>query len=255
MKTRLLYLLIIAAVAPAGATDLPAFPFINVTGQAIRKVSPDLARVNFTVKARDASAEVAARTVAQRAQEAIDLLTAGGIAAADIDAHGVAKEVVFERELGVSSGPRRGAPRYEVSRAFAVLVRNVSSWPDIGAKLLEMQNVEDLSAQFDRTDRPALEAELLAAAAHDAQQRAEHIAAGFGQRLSAVQAISQDPFEGISSRFLSPTGGLNVPAEETRMFKVSVTAGRITGAQLLVPASIPLGASVNAIYRLEGTQH
>jgi uncharacterized protein YggE len=147
MKARLLCLLIIAAVAPARATDLPAFPFINVTGQAIRNVSPDLARVNFTVKARDASAEVAARTVSQRAQEALDLLTAGGIAAADIDAHEVAKEVVFERDLGVSSGPRRGAPRYEVSRAFAVLVRRVSSWADIGTKLLDVDSRHPLRLQ------------------------------------------------------------------------------------------------------------
>jgi uncharacterized protein len=249
MKARFACLLIIAVVAPAWGTDLPPFPFINVTGHATRDIGPDLARIRFTVKARDASAEVAAHTVSARAQQVLDLLSTNGIAVTDIDAHEVAKYVVFERDSGISSGARRGPPRYEVARSFSVLLRKVSSWPDIGAKLLEMENVEDLGAQFDRTDRKALEAELVDAAAHDAQKRAELVAAGFGQRLGAVQAVSQDPFEGISSRFL---GGENSYAGVAQ-FKVS--AARVSGEQLLVPATIPLGTSVNAIYRLEGAQH
>jgi uncharacterized protein YggE len=244
MKARFASLLILAVAAPAWGTDLPGFPFINVTGHANREVSPDIARVNFTVKTRDASAEVAARMASERAQQVLDLLAENGIAAADVDAHQVAKEVVFERDSGISSGARRGPPRYEVSRSFSVVVRKVSSWPEIGSKLLEMQNVEDLAAQFDRTDRQALEAELLTAAAHDAQRRAELIAAGFAQHLGTVQAISQDPFEGISSRFLGGEAGLYAG---DRMFKRSMPA-----AQLLVPTTISLGSSVNAIYRLEG---
>jgi uncharacterized protein YggE len=252
MKARLVCLLILAAAAPVWGTDLPGFPFIDVTGRATREVSPDLAKVNFTVKTRDASAEVAARTASERVQQVLDLLTANGIAVADIDAHAISKEVVFERDSGISSGVRRGSPRYEVSRSFSVVVRKVPSWPDVGSKLLEMQNVEDLAAQFDRTDRPALEAELLTAAAHDAQRRAELIAAGFGQHLGAVQAISQDPFEGISGRFLGGAGNFYAGAD--REFKVSAIAERGAGAQLLVPVTISLGASVNAIYRLEGAQ-
>jgi hypothetical protein len=68
-----------------------------------------------------------------------------------------------------------------------------------------------------------------------------------------VQTISQDPFEGISSRFLGGAGATlyaGAPAE----FKLSVTAARVTAAQLLVPTAIPLGASVSAIYRLEAAQ-
>ena len=251
MKARYLWLLMLASAAPAWATDLPAFPFINVSGHAMRAVSPDLARINFTVKARDASAEVAAHAVSERAQEVLDLLAANGIAAADIDAHGVAKQVVFERDSGTSGGARRGPPRYEVSRSFSILLRNLASWPDVGTKLLEMQNVEDLEAQFDRTDRQALEAELLVAAAHDAQQQAERLAAGFGQRLGAVQAVSQEPFLAISDLYLR--ADTRYAYAGSRAFKVS--AGRVSAAEVLVPATIPLAASVNAIYRLESAQH
>ena len=245
--------LLLAAVAPAWGGDLPAYPFINVTGHALKAVTPDLAKVNFTVKARDPSAEVAARTAGERAQQVLDLLTAAGVAPADIDAHEVAKEVIFDRDSGFSSGgARRGPPHYEVSRSFSVLLRKVASWPELGTRLLEMPNIEGLGTQFDRTDRPALEAELVAAAAHDAQQRAERMAAGFGQHLGAVQAISQDPFEEISARLLR--ADMRYAYEADRMFKLSA-AGNDSASQVLVPATIPLAASVNAIYRLESAPH
>jgi uncharacterized protein YggE len=96
--------LLLASVAPVWAGDLPAYPFINVTGHALKAVTPDLARINLTVKARDAGAEVAARTVAERVQEVLDLLAKAGIATADIDAHEISKEVVFDRDSGFSSG-------------------------------------------------------------------------------------------------------------------------------------------------------
>ena len=248
-------LVLLAVVVPAWGTDLPAFPFINVTGVATREVAPDLAKVSFTVTARDASFEVAANTVATQSQAALDLLTAGGIEPADIDAHNIAKRVVFERESGaISSGPRRqGAPLYEVSRSIAVLVRTVAARPDLAMKLLRMPDVEDLEAHFDRTDRKALEAELLTEAAHDAERRAGLMAGGFGQHLGAVQAISQDPFEQVSDRFLR--------ADTRYLYAESPTAGltagmhRVSAEQVLVPATIPLGTSVNAIYRLEGAAH
>ena len=256
MKARYVWLLMLGLAAPAGATDLPAFPFIDVTGHAMRAVSPDLARINFTVKARDASAEVAAHAVSAGAQAVLDLLSARGVAAADIDAHEVAKEVIFERDSGISGGKRRGPPRYAVSRSFSVLLRRVASWPDIGTRLLEMQNIEDLEAQFDRTDREALEAELLAAAAHEAQQRAERMAAGFGQHLGALQAVSQEPFEAISSRFLRADMRYTYAGGGLGVSEVMVTGGRRTSAeQVMVPATITLGTAVNAIYRLENTPH
>jgi uncharacterized protein YggE len=255
MRTLVACFLLLAAGVPAWGTDLPAFPFINVTGVATREVAPDLAKVSFTVTARDASFEVAANTVATQTQAALDLLTAAGIDSADIDAHGVAKQVVFDRESGgISSGPRRpGTPRFDVSRSIAVLVRKVASWPDLATKLLEMPNVEDLEAHFDRTDRKALEAELLAEAAHDAERRAGLMAGGFGQHLGAVQAVSQDPFEQISDRFLRADMRYAYAGSPT--LGVSGGMRRVSAQQVLVPATIPLGTSINAIYRLEGAAH
>lgn len=253
MKAHFVVPLILVAAAPAWGSDLPLFPFINVTGQALKAVSPDLARVNFAVKARDPSAEAASRAVSERAQQVLDLLAASGIAAADIDAHEIAKEVVFERDSGFASGTRRGPPRYEVSRAFSVLLRKVACWPDLGTKLLEMQNIEGLAAEFDRSDRVALEAELLTAATHDAQQRAERLAQGFGQRLGAVQAVSEEPFEAISSRLLR--ANMRFAYQAGVLLEVTAAARGASAAQVLVPTTIPLQAFVNAIYRLEGAQH
>lgn len=242
--------LLLAAVLPSWGGELPAYPFINVTGNAMKAVRPDLARVNFTVKARDASAEVAARTSAERAQEALDLLAGAGVAPADIDVHEIGKEVVFDRNPGTSKGTRAGSPHYEVSRSFSVVLRSVASWPDLGTKLLEMPDVEGLEAHFGRADRETLEAELVAAAAHDAQQRAERLAAGFGQRLGPVQAISQEPFEQVAYRLLR--ADVRYEYDGSASLRAGVSGPRQSSiAQVLVPATIPLGASVNALYRLE----
>jgi uncharacterized protein YggE len=250
MRHRFSWLLALAGATTAWGTDLPEFPFINVTGFATRAVAPDLARVSFNVKARDISADSAASTVAARTQEVLDLLTANGVAPADIDAHEVGKAAVFERDSGESpvKTPRAALLRYEVTRSFSVTIRKLAAWPAIGTKLLGMQNIEDLDAHFDRTDRKALEAELLTAAAHDAQHRAELIAAGFGQRLGAVQAVSQDPFGQISDRLLR--ADMHYQDLEGRSLRAGFDRPP-SATQALVPATIPLATVVNAIYRLE----
>jgi uncharacterized protein YggE len=254
MKATYICLLILASAAPAWGADLPEFPFINVTGFATRAVAPDLAKVSFNVKARDVSADTAASTVAARTQEVLDLLAANGVAPTDIDAHEIGKAALFERDSGDSAKPSRAALlRYEVTRSFLVTIHKLAAWPAIGTKLLGIQNVEDLDARFDCNDHKAQEAELLAAAAHNARERAEIMAAGFAQHLGAVQAISQEPFEQISGRLLRADMHYGYGPQSSASFKVS--AGQISAAQLLVPATIPLAQVVNAIYRLESASH
>jgi uncharacterized protein YggE len=251
MRQRFGLLLALAAVAPAWGTDLPQFPFINVTGVATRAVPPDLAQVRLTVRARDPSADAAAEVVAAHTQQVLDLLLVNGVAALDIDAHDLGKTAIFEPAADTPPGTAPRTLRYEVSRALSVTIHKLAAWPTIATKLLGMQNVEDLDVHFDRSDRKTLEAELLAAAAQDAQQRAERLAQGFGQRLGALQAVSQEPFEAISSRFLR--AGMNYAYAGAPMLRVE--AGRVSATQVLVPETIPLAASVNAIYRLESAQH
>jgi uncharacterized protein len=178
-------------------------------------------------------------------------LSANGVAPADIDAHEVGKGTTFEQESNPPPSPAHRAAllRYEVSRSFSVVMRKVAAWSAIGTKLLQMQNVEEVEARFDRSDRLELQSQLITEAAHDAQKRAEVLAAGFGQRLGAVQAISQDPLEGISYRLLRGAGESYASG---RSF--SSTTQRMTANQFLVPSTISFVESVNAIYRLDSSR-
>jgi uncharacterized protein len=247
MSARLACLLLLMAAGPVWGSDLPEYPFIFVTGHSSKEIQPDLATVSFAIKARSPDASSAAEAVDKRTKEVLALLEAGKVPAGDIDAHAISKETMFDEGAGDGAGAAKPARRlyYVLTRSFAVRLHNIASWPQIGTRLMQMENIEDIGAQFDRSDRRALETELFSAAAHDAQQRAESLASGFGQRLGPVQAISQEPFDGLSSRFLR-SGFYG-----DRMFKRSEVP---SASELLVPATIPIEKSVNVIYRLESSK-
>jgi uncharacterized protein YggE len=218
MRFRLGCLVLMLVAVPGGASELPDYPFIFVTGHAIQSVAPDLMRVRLTVRARNASSAAATETVGTRSQQVLDLLMANQIASADIDAHDVSKTAIFEPDSNAPSGTARRAQvvRYDVSRSFTFVLHEVGTWPKLGTKLLQMDNVEDIDGRFDRSDRKGIESELTTAAAQDAKQRAEAMAAAFGQHLGPVQAISREALPELNYRFLeSPSylGGLGAPRD------------------------------------------
>ena len=240
------FLAVLAVLAlPARADDLPQYPFLYVTGSATKAVVPDTATASFVVRARDANAANAEQLVAQCAREVLALLKDNGIAPADIDAHEISKVVAYERDsYGMVSGAARHptAMHYVLSRGFAVRLRRLESWPAVGSKLLQMQNIEELDVKFDRSDHDALRAQLMSDAAQDARRRAEAMAAGFAQQLGPVQGISPGPFRDIHWDML---------ASDSR-------GGAMAGGQqrdavaLLVPDTISIEVEVHALYRLGG---
>jgi uncharacterized protein YggE len=234
---------------PGGASELPDYPFIFVTGYATQSVAPDLARVSLTVRARNASSAAATEIVGTRSQQVLDLLLANQIASADIDAHEVSKSAIFEPDSNGASGTARRAHvvRYDVSRSFTFVLHELGTWPQLGTKLLQMDNVEDIDGRFDRTDRKVIESELTTAAAQDARQRAESMAAAFGQHRGPVQAISRESLRELNYRFLdSPSyaGGLGAPRQ------LGPPGSRKSAFRLLVPATIQFQEYLNALYRL-----
>jgi hypothetical protein len=107
--------------------------------------------------------------------------------------------------------------------------------------------LEDIDGRFDRSDRKGIESELTTAAAQDAKQRAESMAAAFGQHLGPVQAISRESLRELNYRFLeSPSflGGLGAPRD------VGPPGSRKSAFRLLVPATIQFEEHLNALYRL-----
>ena len=191
MRFRLGCLVLMLVAAPGEASELPDYPFIFVTGHATQSVVPDVAKVSLTVRARNASSAAATETVGARSQQVLDLLLANQIASTDIDAHDVNKTTIFEPDSNGASGTARGPQvvRYDVSRSFTFLVHELGSWPQLGTKLLQMDNVEGIDCRFDRSDHKGIQSELTAAAAQDAKQHAESMCSA-----SALPASSPRPW-------------------------------------------------------------
>jgi uncharacterized protein len=249
MRFRLGCLVLMLVAVPGEASELPDYPFIFVTGHATQSVVPDVAKVSLTVRARNASSAAATEIVGARSQQVLDLLLANQIASTDIDAHDVNKTTIFEPDSNGASGTARGPQvvRYDVSRSFTFLVHELGSWPQLGTKLLQMDNVEGIDCRFDRSDHKGIQSELTAAAAQDAKQHAESMAAAFGQHLGPVQAISPESLRELSYKFLdSPSfaGGLGGPRD------IGPPGSRKSVIRLLVPATIQFEVDLNALYRL-----
>lgn len=228
----------------ASAAPIPDYPFIFTEGTAERDIAPDSVRLSFTVAAREANAKAAADAVESTFASVLTILATAGIREGDIDASLVNKSA---RNHWDAASEHSVADGYEVVRRVKVTARELGRYPQMLKGLLQLPNTENFHAEFDRSDRPAIEAELLASAAQDARIRAERMTAPFGRKLGAVRAISEPPFAGLSEEFgfgyRAPTGGMTAATVFRR------SAG--SDERLLAPTTITIVRSVNVVYELQ----
>ena len=246
MRASYFLTLLLVCMHQAGASPLPDYPFVYVRGTAISDLPPDVANVTFKVNSANASAAAAEEVVSRRSAEILVFLTKQDISVRDVAAHEITKEV---RTTNFSNKVAPAILGYELSRAFNIRIRRLSTWPEISGYLTRLSNVGDLEVSFDRTDKEKLQGDLVAKAAANARDNADRLATAFGKHLGTVVAISAtgdfgrlgDPFgfEGAGELLPPP------PVED-----IVVTAQRMTKA-LSVPATIRLSASVNSIFKLE----
>ena len=105
-----------------------------------------------------------------------------------------------------------------------------------------MNHVLGVTADFDRSDREKVEAELVGKAGLDAKAQAERMAAGFGVPLGQVFAISMQGFRNIGAKFgLAPGSGY---------LRTALHRSPSKQEALFIPSTITLKSSVTAIYRL-----
>ena len=225
----------------AGAAEIPDYPFVFAPGSADSKVAPDVARCALTVNAREPDASKAAAAVQSRFEAVLAMFAANHVADADIEADKVDKNVLTENEH--ESVAIKG---YDLSRHVSFTVRQLESLPPLEQSLLHASNVTDISCRFDRTDRAALEAELMTRALKSAREGAERLAAPLGRHVVAAMAVSKVSFASIPGEFGFGDRDVVSVAAERRMFKRTSVAD-----ELLVPASIELSESVNVLFKVE----
>lgn len=185
-----------AALLPlaASASNLPDYPFIHTTGEAVQMLLPDLGEIDFDISANAVDPAAAVALVAERAGQVRTLLAD---ADALVEIHNMRKEL--RKPAAGETGAVAGAEAYEIRSSVHIAVRDLDKWRTIMQGLLAMPNVDHLATSFGRTDREQAERELTAAAVRDAQRRAEAMAAGFGKKVGPVAAISSSPLRNLTN--------------------------------------------------------
>ena len=244
MSAKYLYCLcaLLICASPASAADIPEYPFVFVVGRADIDTPPDVAVCTLTLRAIDQDPSKAESTVDAHLKSVLATLSAKHVSPGDIESFSIHKQMLTNNEYG-AKGPAviRG---YDVSRSLKFTARQLDPLPAVEDSLVSEPNIENIQCQFDRKDRKSIEADLLTKALQSAREQADKLAQPLGRRVTAAVAISKSPFDLIAASL--GMGGFS-SAYQDRMFKKSMTSG----AELLVPSTISISASVNVLFKTE----
>ncbi|MBB3222969.1 SIMPL domain-containing protein [Pseudoduganella umbonata] len=237
LRGRFLALLLAAACGAAGAADLPAHPFVSTSGKAQTWVEPDIAALYFETGAQDGSAGQAAAALDELSAAIAALLAEHGVAEGDIDGAELAKKTVSLSKPAADGSTMA----YLLTRHYRVQVRDLARLPDLVAALLAREHVDSLSASFDRTDRNAIERELMGQAAADARANGTLLAEAFGRKLGPAVAIARAPLDKMAPALLAPPGAGTPSLPQAHGVKA-----------YSVPPALPFAQSVTAVFKLGG---
>jgi uncharacterized protein YggE len=229
-------------VSAAFATDIPDYPFVFVVGKADIDKPPNIATCTLAVRAIDQDPGKAQSTVDGRLKSILATLSAKQVSPNDVESFNVYKRILTNENSDKALATIRG---YDVSRSLKFTARQLDSLPAIEESLVGSANVENVTCQFDRTDRAAIEAELLAKAIQSARSQADKMAEPLGRHVSAAAAVSRSPFDSIAAS-LGLGGWSSASGMPGMMFKRSMAAD-----ELLVPSIISLSATVNVLFKME----
>lgn len=176
--------------AAVSASQLPAYPFIHVTGDAMVRVRPDIGTIDFEIAASDADPAAARAVVEERVATVRALMEQQGLDPADVEVRDVRQEIA--KPL-----PGATAPVYDTRCSVHINVRDLAQWPALAGSLLGMANLDSFAVAFDTTERDKIEAELMADSIRNARKQAAVIAAGFGRKLGTVSAVSSGALKNL----------------------------------------------------------
>lgn len=185
LKTALFAALLAAVPMAAGASALPTYPFIHVSGNGEMRVRPDLGQIDFEVTAVDPDPAVATAAVAARVAEIRVLMEAHGITGDDLEVRDMRKDIRKDIKRFETA-----APQVEVRCGVKIIVKDLAKWTGIVGPLLNMPNLDGFMTMFDTSERGKVEAGLMNDAIGVARRKAEGIAAGFGRKLGPVSGVS-----------------------------------------------------------------
>ena len=230
----------------AFAADIPDYPFVFVVGKADVEIAPDIASCSLTLRAREQDPAKAAAIVEDRLKALLAAFKTNHVAPNDIESFTIEKQVLTNAYNDNQPAVIKG---YDVWRNVKFIVRHLESVAPIETTLVKSPNVTNIACQFDRTDRANIEADLMTKALHSARDEGDKLAIPLGCHVTAAVAVSKVPFDSIAGAF--GLGAGSAMQRIDRMFKKSVSSDDLRSDELLVPATIHMSVSVNALFKME----
>ncbi|MCR6650191.1 MAG: SIMPL domain-containing protein [Cellvibrionaceae bacterium] len=152
------------------AADLPNFPFVVANGTAEKKIKPDTATVHLSIMAFEKESDQALKTVNLTTTQVSDIITKYGVRKENIEATDINKSTTRRRDPEFNALEILG---YEVTRSMTIRLDNLAQYPEIMGNLIATNNVSGVRADFDISNRKAVEAELIAAAGAEAREKSQ----------------------------------------------------------------------------------
>nr|WP_314544590.1 SIMPL domain-containing protein [uncultured Massilia sp.] len=244
-KTRLaassLAFLLCLSGGAARAADLPAYPFVHVTGSAFQAALPDIGSLDFEVVAVDADPAAARAVLEARMGDVHALMRQHGLDPEDAQAREVRQSVRKGEQ-----GPSR-EPLYELRCDVHVNVKNLTVWPALAGGLLGKPNLDSFASSFDLSTMDQLVDQLVTEAIRDARRRADVMAAAAGRRVGPVMGATPDQLKNLTTAMGLERGDFRETARRAG-------AGRgeqMDGEQLLTIPALRLRQPVDVVFRLE----
>jgi uncharacterized protein YggE len=225
----------------AVAADLPKFPFVVANGTAEKKIKPDMATIHLSILAFEKESDQALKVINDTSTKVTEILTKHGVNKEKIEATDINKTTTRKRDAEFNGLEILG---YEVSRSMTIKLDNLAQYSDIMGNLIATNNVSGVRADFDVSDRKAVEAELIALAGADAKEKANAMANGLGTKVQSVYAISQ-----VSSfgDFVADFGAGTMKRME---FRTADGAGNYETI-MFAPETITVEQTLNVMFRIK----
>ncbi|WOJ95920.1 SIMPL domain-containing protein [Congregibacter brevis] len=162
---------------------------IAVSGKSERRVAPDMAHLQLDVVTENADAASARREADAITGRALAVLREAGLADADIDSTGLSISPQFR---WLKDERKQELTGYRVSRSIEVRLLNLEALGELVTTLTDTGINRMQAPRLGLQDEEALYQELLAAAAENARERADVIAAALGETRGPVISINTE---------------------------------------------------------------
>lgn len=239
-RLRTAVLVLLLASSGAGASSVPDYPFVHVTGSSFLAVVPDIASLDFEIVVPDADPAAARAVLEARVGEVRDLAQQLGIGADDLAVREVRQSIRKEERAA------NGAPVYELRCDVRINVRNVANWAALAGGLLGKPNLDGFATSFDRTDMDTIHDELVTQAIQDARRRADVMAAAGGRRVGGLMGATPDTLKNLSTAMGLERGEFRRDGSADR-----ARAQDVDREQWLAVPALKLRQPVDVIFRLE----